>query len=241
MNKIAFYVEGQTEQLFLNKLIIEIAGIKRVSIKLQKFQGKGRTPIEVYPQTVAIPVDPNHFVLIFDCCGDGSVSSRIREDHTNLINQGYSKIIGIRDLFPLPISDLTNLINTFKNGVTRNGRTIIPPMPLNSKIIVAIREIEDWFISEHNHYQNIDSSLNLQLINTHLGINLSTTDLRSNLTSAADNLNQMYQLVGKSYKKDFKKVERTVEAIDYSNIYLTLSSSLSDLKLLIDKIDDFFS
>jgi hypothetical protein len=44
MKKIAFYVEGQTEQFFINKLLIEIAGRKNIEIELKKFGVKIMSP-----------------------------------------------------------------------------------------------------------------------------------------------------------------------------------------------------
>ena len=35
MKKIAFYVEGQTEQFFVKTLLIEIAGYKNIEIELE--------------------------------------------------------------------------------------------------------------------------------------------------------------------------------------------------------------
>ncbi len=46
MKKIAFYVEGLTEQFFINKLLIEIAGQKNIEIELRQFQGARRGYIE---------------------------------------------------------------------------------------------------------------------------------------------------------------------------------------------------
>ena len=71
MKKIAFFVEGQTEQLFINKLLIEIAGQKNISIELEQFQGYGRRPTKnIYPRTTSSPISPNHYALIHDCRGD---------------------------------------------------------------------------------------------------------------------------------------------------------------------------
>lgn len=48
MKKITFFVEGQTEQLFINKLLIEIAGQKNISVELEQFQGYGRRPTKIF-------------------------------------------------------------------------------------------------------------------------------------------------------------------------------------------------
>ena len=77
MKKIAFYVEGQTEQFFINKLLIEIAGQKNIEIALQQFQGVGKPTKSIYPKTTAKPQNPQHFALIFDCMGDGGVNYKM--------------------------------------------------------------------------------------------------------------------------------------------------------------------
>lgn len=74
MKKIAIFVEGQTEQFFINKLIIEIAGAKNITIILKKFEGKNRRPTrEIYPRSMSQPLNPTHTVLIYDCGSDESV------------------------------------------------------------------------------------------------------------------------------------------------------------------------
>jgi len=190
MKKIAFYVEGQTELLFINKLLIEIAGQKKIEIELLQFQGYGRPRRIIYPNTEATPQNPNHHALIFDCMGDGGVKPRILQDHASLFSQGYTEVIGLRDLYPL--SDLVRFENNLVNGTIRNGRRITDPLSHDTSIVVAIREIEDWFLAECNHYLCIDASLNMEAI-TSLGFNPCTDDLTSRTTSAADDLKLRYQ------------------------------------------------
>jgi hypothetical protein len=52
-------------------------------VKLQKFKGKGKTPTDdIFPKTLAQGNNNvNHFALIYDCGGDGSVKSRILEEY----------------------------------------------------------------------------------------------------------------------------------------------------------------
>lgn len=46
-------------------------------------------------------------------------------------------------------------------------------------------------------------------------------------------------IVGKTYSKMKKHVERTVEVLDYSNIYLELNKKISALEDLIKHIDEY--
>jgi len=160
MKKIAFYVEGQTEQFFLNKLLIEIAGIKNICLILRKFNGRSRPPTqEIYPKSVSQPVNPSHTALIYNCGNDEGVKTRILEEYQDLTNDGFNEIIGIRDLFPL--TDLTRLETRLKNGLPSRGEI---PLPANTSIVIAVHEVEAWFLAECNHFTCIDSNLTEALV-----------------------------------------------------------------------------
>ena len=240
MKKIAFYVEGQTEQFFINTLMIEIAGRKNIQIELQQFQGKGKPSKAIFPKTSAEPTNHQHTALIFDCMGDGGVKPRILQDAASLFAQGYSEVVGIRDLFPL--IDIIKLETELQNGTIRNGRRVTQPLPVNTSMLVAIREIEDWFLAEYNHSAKINSSLvfDSAQIST-LGFNPLEDDLTTRNTSAASDLKSVYKLVNETYKKSRDKVERTVECLDYANLYLNVKDKFPKLTELIRKIDNFLS
>jgi hypothetical protein len=242
MKKIAFYVEGQTEQFFINKLLIEIAGQKNIQIELQQFQGVGKPTKSVYPKTTANPQNPQHFALIFDCMGDGGVKPRILQDAVSLFNQGYSEVIGLIDLYPR--TDLAKFENELRNGTLRNGRRITQPLPNDTSIVIAVREIEDWFLAECNHYTCIDASLTLDATQiAGLGFNPCLDDLTLRNTTAAEDLRSVYKLGNKktTYNKSKDKVERTVECLDYANLYVEISCKVSKLNELISKINNFLT
>jgi hypothetical protein len=245
MKKIAFYVEGQTEQFFINKLLIEIAGQKNIEIELQQFQGVGKPTKSIYPKTTAKPQNPQHFALIFDCMGDGGVKPRILQDAVSLFNQGYSEVVGLIDLYPR--TDLAKFENELSNGTLRNGHRITQPLPNDTSIVIAVREIEDWFLAEFNHYTCIDTSLVLDETQiTSLGFNPCIDDLTLRGGSAASDLHSIYKLVGKAYldsqgNKPKNRVERTVECLDYANLYLEISCKVSKLNELVSKINNFLT
>ncbi len=231
MKKIAIYVEGQTEQFFINKLLIEIAGQKNIQIELKKFSGKNNSPTsDIYPKTVATPVDAKYSALIYDCGGDEGVKSRILEDYAGLLSNGYSKIIGIRDLFPL--TDLTKLERGLQNNISS--------LPISTEIIVAVHEIEAWFLSECTHFERIDNKLNNDFIISNCGYNPCIDDMTI-FPNPALNLRTIYQFVGKAYNKNKKNVERTVECLDYANLYLNVSHKVLKFGELINKIDTFLT
>ena len=240
MKKIAFYVEGQTEQFFINKLLIEIAGQKNIEIELQQFQGIGRkAKSDIYPKTTSNAINPNHHALIFDCMGDGGVKPRILDDYQRLFSQGYSEVIGLLDLYPKENSDLNKFENELLNGrISKNGRVVTQPLPTNTKIVVAVKEVESWFLAECTHFQEIDNNLTISHIESNLGFNPCVDDMTQRF-HPADDLKKIYQLVGKTYNKSENNVQRTVECLDYANIYLNLPAKITKLNELISKIDAF--
>src|SRR4051812_19196585 len=100
MNKMAIYVEGHTELLFVDKLITKIANENAVLIQWREIRGgttTRRTSREIKAEG---PIaGQEHFVLIFDCGGDDLVKTRMRQDYPSLANAGYCKIVCIRDVF----------------------------------------------------------------------------------------------------------------------------------------------
>lgn len=243
MKKIAFYVEGKTEQFFVNKLLIEIAGRKNIQIELQQFQGVGRPKRAIHPRSTSQPSEHNHFALILDCVGDGGVKPRILEDAPNLFSQGYSEVVGLLDLYPL--TNLARLENNLKNGIQRNGRVLAPPLPNDTDIIIAVNEIESWFLEECTHFECIDESLTNETIVREMGFDPCTDDMTQRPHPAQD-LHDIYKIANKAYmnsqgKKRKNRIERTVECLDYTNIYMNLRNSVTKLGDLINKIDNFLT
>lgn len=243
MKKIAFYVEGQTEQFFINKLLIEIAGRKNIQIELQQFQGIGRAKKTIHPRSTSQPMSHNHFALILDCVGDGGVKPRILEDYKRLFSQGFSEIVGLLDLYPR--TNLNRFEEMLQNGFLRNGNVIVDPLPVNSEIIVAVNEVESWFLAECSHFECIDSGLDIVSIIDNIGFNPCKDDMTQRSHPAQD-LHDIYKIVGKAYMsnkgvKQKNRVERTVECIDYGNIYLDVRTRIAGLNKLVNKIDDFLT
>lgn len=240
MKRIAFFVEGQTEQIFVNKLLIEIAGQKNIAIQLVELRGGSSVPKRetIIPQNSGYtpPTNPEYEALIYDSGNDEKVKSDILEQIDSLASKGYSEIIGLQDLYPLPLSDL---------GRLERGLAFVPPNQPKPKIpfsvVVAVHEMESWFIAECSHFECIDSKLTPQFITTNIGYNPCEKDVIDIAGSAAAELKRIYQLVGKSYTKRKTNVERTVDCIDYANIYLGMQGKIKQLDDLILKIDSFLS
>lgn len=96
--KIALYVEGQTEQVLLNHLIKTWWVFTGIEIKNIKMWGDKEIECEMADYSSNVTAEPNHFFLIIDVDGEGSLASSIAKRANRQHAQGY-EIIGLRDLY----------------------------------------------------------------------------------------------------------------------------------------------
>ncbi len=226
MNKLAIFVEGQTEAQFIYKLLLEIFGEANISIQYeQKEIGKKFNIIRAHNDIS----ETGYYVLIKDCMGDGSVKSTLLEDWERLKDSGYKKILGLRDVYSFKISEAPKLKESFNKDL---------PDSIPTKILLAIHETEAWFIAENSHFGRIDSRLTKEMIESELSINVNPSNVE-NIEHPAKVLNEIYGLVGKKYDKKRYTLPITIENLDYGELYLRLTKDISSLKELISELDQF--
>jgi hypothetical protein len=220
--KLAVFVEGLTEQEFTIKLLKELAGSHGISFVIHT-QHKGTlnfTELRSNPS-------PEISVLVANCATDGQVKSQIRDRYSNLKAAGYELIIGLRDVHPISYSEISKL-----------EALLMDQLPVDSVPIsmhLAIMEIEAWFIEETSHFSKIDS----QITPAHLvtGGFDPATEKAHELENPAKILNAIYKTVGKSYNKSKKHIERTVNAIDYTELYLNTKNRAPSLEKFISALE----
>lgn len=233
IRKIAFFVEGYTEQAFLKSLLIEIFGTKNIGIEISKAKGGQKSAVSyITLETPLITDETKYYILIFNCGGDGAIKSYIMDRRSSLINSGFEKIIGFRDVYPdFKRTEIQKLLYGL------NYKT--PQKDIVIKFILSIMELEGWFLAEENHYSVIDKSLNVASITCSFGFDPSSYDTEL-IDTPADQLKIIYQSVGKTYKKEEKIIDRTIDALDYGNLYFNVNNRIPSFKTLIDEIDLLF-
>lgn len=223
--KLAIFVEGQTEAIFVKRLVEEIAGKKDID-----FHEAQARHIHILNSAVKMLSQTKYHVLIVDCGNDEIVKSRILENRDRLIERGYALVLGLRDLKPRTRDELPRVMQGLRTGV--------PTKDIQIELCLAVQEIEAWFLQEANHYARIDKELTAKVIATGVGFN-PETDNAETVDDPATLLRDIYRLVGKSYTKTKKQVERTVNVLDYENLYLNLPNHLEYLKIFLDYLDGF--
>jgi hypothetical protein len=229
--KLAIFVEGQTEQIFIEKLLLEIVGHKRISIGIFKVIGgkSNRQIITVNPGNH----DKDYYVLLYDCGSDSQVLSDIRKQYGSLVKNGYVKFIGIRDLYPKSLNELSQFETSIKAFLKQFIQGTIPVA-----ICLAVMEVEAWFLAEWNHFLKIDTSLTPEFIEKNCGLNPEIVDVEQR-THPSQDLDDIYRLVNRKYDKDSQGVKDLVNILDYEFIYLHVVNKVKYLGYLIKEIDDF--
>ncbi|HWY88666.1 MAG TPA: hypothetical protein VNX28_18275 [Gemmataceae bacterium] len=232
MNRLAVFVEGYTEVIFVTRLLEEIAGEKHVRIEWRKIQGGTKTKRSSALVRAAKPdTGQMYYVLVFDCGGDRLVKPRIVEEHANLTRKGYQRIIGLRDVRPdYSHTTMGDLLAMLKKYV----KTSLIPVDF----ILAVLEIEAWFLSETKHFAIIDPAITVSAIKAALGFDPEHDDMQQRLMPAED-LSDCYAIGGKVYEKH--NAQLTVNALQFEHVYMGLVNKLAPLKRLVEIIEEFLA
>jgi hypothetical protein len=232
MSKLAIFVEGLTEQLFVERLIREIAGNYHVRIGIEQVSGrKGDRRIRLFSEQPDLG-QPG-YVLIRNCNGDHNVAPDVRDQYNSLASSGYSGIIGLRDLYPRPRQDLPILLGLDRRSLNFGLKTT----PIRVQWIFAVMETEAWFLAEYTHFARIHPDLTIESIRANLGFDPQVDDMEL-CAHPADDLNAAYGLAGLTYQKSVQDLARTITALDFALIYFNMAQVLQ-LRSLVNAIDSF--
>lgn len=235
MKKLAIFVEGQTERVFIERLLAEIIGRRHLRIESYVAEGGGRAGGRAL--NLINVIDPDHkvrfFAMIVDCGSDGRVRSDIGERYDSLVAVGFSTIIGIRDVYPdIAYQDIAKLRTGLQLGLKQ--------LPVKVLFVLGVMEIESWFLSEFSHFTRLHPRLTTEVISKTLGFHPEKDDMQLRTHPASD-LNDAYHIVGRGYDKSKQKIQRTVNILDYAELYLGMKGRLPDLDALNASLDQFLS
>ena len=234
MKKMAVFVEGQTEQIFVEKLLEEVAGKKHLTIeKREAIGGSGQKRTMKLIQVTASTSEQKFFASIVDSGSDNRVKSDIVERYEQLTAAGFRFIVGIRDVFP----EFSHAeVPRFRTGLLYRVKT----SPVQVVFVLGVMEVETWFITEYSHFPRIHPGLTLGLIRNSLGFDPSIDDVQLREHPSED-LDAAYRLVGERYSKNRSSVQRTVGILDYERVYVELPDRIPDFQSLLQTIDNFLN
>ena len=234
MKKLAFYVEGQTEQLFVRSLVERCAGECSVRIVSQRGNLGKRHPRRYMEMGAkSIGTGDDFYVLIVDSGSDESVVSDVRSSFDNLVRENYSAVVALRDVRPsVKRQDIDKLVA----GITRAlaGLTEIPV-----ECYLSIMEVEAWFLAENTHFIRLDAQLTEERITQELGFFPHNANVEHRDNPSSD-LRKIYAIVGKEYDKSRDVVECVMNLLNFSDIIEVHATQIENLGGLVSEIKGFF-
>lgn len=236
MTKIAIFVEGQTEMLFVDRLIQEIAEESGLAVEhAEAIGGAVRARQIKVLKRITLQAHHRFYVLIVNSAGDSNVKSDIIERYFSLMRSGYTTIIGLRDVYgQFRYEDVPKLRDAMNVGIPheKDGPRI--------ELLLAIMEIEAWFIGEYTHFAKVSPHLTIERIRHALRFDPTRDDLEQRWHPAED-LDRIYKLAGVRYTKQRSNLERTLELLDFKFFISNVSRRFSDAARLISVLGNQLS
>ena len=235
MKRMAIFVEGLTEEKFIDRLLREVVSEKKLQITHAELRGGGRTGQRLLTITARenTPLPKDYSVIILNSGSDSRVASDIRERYESLVNAGYSQIVGIRDVRP-EVS--VNEIPRLRRGLRYRLKT----KPVDPLFVLSVMETEAWFLAEFTHFLCIHEHLTISRIVQAFGFDPETEDMQLRPEPAKD-LSNIYGLEGHAYTKRSNNIQRTIDALDYCKIFLEHGQRFPDLDCFIALLQRFFT
>ena len=231
MIKIAFFVEGQTERIFIEKLLSEYLTYSKYAIESVKLLGEKSVKI-----TTKSNFSPKikYNILIYDVGGDEKAVSALLERAEKMINQfKYYRLFALRDLHPKKRENKKKIINLVNYEFNKK------PFRNHLRFILAIMEIESWFLADYNLFYRTNNILRPNYIKNKLHIDLIKDDPEL-YESPAVKVGKILSLVGIKYKKREKQSYNICYNIDYAFLCFgeEIENKISSFKYLIKCINE---
>lgn len=241
--KVAIFYEGESEYLFLEKLIEEYFSIKYKGYEVSFDKIVDEKAYKSYQ--VEVQDKQIKFVLIYGHSDQG-VSNKVTDEAESLIiKKGYNKVLGLRDLYccdcrtlaqkHLIIDKIEKQNQYIQNKLTRKN--------LSNRlcsILLSIMEIEAWFICDYQLFQKIDSRLTPDYINEKLKIEIDKNDPETAYDHPSELINNIFNLIGRNYKKKkWADLEPIIKNIDFAYLLIQASeqNKIERFKNLLAELD----
>lgn len=215
MKKIAIFVEGNTELIFVREYLRERFEFQDLEIECRKRQF-GR--FDKVPFPVPNPNAKYHFRII-DSGSDAKVLDDILEDENLLVNLGYQKIIGLRDMYSENyLKEIKHqrrihpelnqkFIDRFNARINREAKN-----PEQIHFHFAIMELEAWFLGIPKLWER--KGISDQIIKEKLKFDLSEIDPEITFLHPTETLKDILKIIDEPYRKQAGEVESLVSYIE---------------------------
>lgn len=223
MIKTAIFVEGQSELIIVREFLLKWYdyGISLNCFNLFKKGSLAKAEYE-FPNPKA-----DKYFQIINVGNDNAVLQRLLDQEKYLFKNGFSKIIGLRDMYCLGYRKVTQdqgireainqkFIQTHQEQIKH-----LASNPQNINFHFAVMEIESWLWGLKNVFQKIDQRFTKDYILKHTGFDIEADDPETTLFHPSKKLTELFLSSKKSYNKskgDVSSLESHIEKVDYQNL-----------------------
>lgn len=217
MKRIAIFVEGLTEQILVRRMLESVMKKRNIAIQTVKITGGHSIRMSFTVMHAAqINRSTNYYVLVYDCGGETNVKGYLLTQRKKLVENGYTCILGLRDVYPNFTQDeVPKLLRGLNFQLSQKGAL--------THIHLAKMETEAWFLGEYTHFKKVSKKLSPGYIQKRLGFNPKTENMELR-ESPADDLKRIYKLVNHDYTKKRRKLNSIIDKLNSQ--FFTPNSSL---------------
>jgi len=229
--KIAIFVEGLTETIFVTALLREYFNPGTIQIESEKLFGRRAKRIS-FKSLRDTQQRGEHFCLIVDVSNDESVLSRLKENYEGMREKGYTAFLGLRDL-------KSARYRKFGERIIQSARDTVDRFKVQDDVFFhfAKMETEAWFLAEPGVFERINSTLTLETIEHEIGMNLEEVDPQEEIANPATVVRRIHRLAGLRYRKQEKEVRRLVSRLDWEELCVSAKAK-SHISFFFDFLDD---
>lgn len=221
--RITYFVEGQTELIFLRDLLFKVFDYQNIAINCIQLVGEKSKEV---PYTIGDSEDPNNFyVQIIDCQGDNKVNSSMKKRSNGLRQAKFDKVMGLRDIYG------TNYDNLLPKGTPKEINPSIISSLIDTQrkylndgdqMYYAVMEVESWLLCLVD-WKSFFSESQSQKIEEIVGVNLSSIDTESHIYHPAALISKLFEQYKEiKYSKRSDQINQLMDSLkkeDYIHLY----------------------
>ena len=229
--KIAIFVEGLTEAIFVTELLREYFNPGTIQVESMKLLG-GKVARISFTTVHDAQHYGEHFCLIVDASGDEPVLSKLKENYDQMRERGYIAFFGLRDL-------KSEAFRNHGEQIIQSARGTVDRFKTQDDVFFhfAKMETEAWFLADPGVFERINSTLTLEAIEHKIGLNLQEVDPQDEIHNPATVVRRIHRLAGLGYRKQEKEVRRLVSHLDWEELCITAKEK-ARISFFFDFLDD---
>jgi hypothetical protein len=217
--KVAIYVEGITEASFVYQLIGEHYQWDWSKVRIECLNLDPQDAADDL-RNIGLDTSPDYF-LIYDSCSDTAVASDIRNRYQSHKDEGFDKVVGLRDIYSESYIELYGRQLNPEN-IAQFIKDIQEPfeeLDNNGFIRVrfAVMEIEAWMLALSGIFKKIDQRLDADGLLDLAGVDINH-DPQTTYFHPFVKLEDIFRSIGKNYSKHWREIKTFVFKVKQADI-----------------------